>query len=209
MQQKNTMTGVGQRPASVNHPAGECYKLSVDSDPVELLRRVGGGDEHALAELYSRFAASVHGFVARRVADRGVAEEVCADVWLGCWRSARSFRGDSRVLTWLLGIASRQVHMHTRRKRHPTVPLDSVADTTADQGPSPDDVAVSRAGSQAVVDAIGRLPDDVYEVVVLAWLYDLPYGEISDVVGVPVGTVKSRVSRARRLLREEIGEHHD
>ncbi|RLP07707.1 RNA polymerase sigma factor [Propionibacterium australiense] len=181
----------------------------MDSDPVELLRRVGDGDECALAELYARFAASVHGFVSRRVPDRGVVEEVCADVWLGCWRSARSFRGDSRVLTWLLGIASRQVYVHTRRKRRPTVPLDSVDGTPADAHPGPADVAVSRAGSEALVNAMEHLPEDLYEVIVLAWLHDLPYGEISDVVGIPVGTVKSRVSRARRLLREEIGGPHE
>lgn len=183
-------------------------QVCVDSDSAELLRRVGEGDERALAELYERFAASVYGFVSRRVSDRDVAEEVCADVWLGCWRSARSFRGDSRVLTWLLGIATRQVHTHTRRKRLPAVSLDSVGDTLVDTGPDPADAAISQAGSEEITNAMERLPEDLYEVIVLAWLHNLPYGEISEVVGVPVGTVKSRVSRARRLLREEIGERH-
>lgn len=72
-----------------------------------LLVRIGEQDERALAELYERYSTVVFSFIVARTPDRGVAEEICADVWLGCWRSARAFRSDSRVLTWLLGIAKR------------------------------------------------------------------------------------------------------
>ena len=71
------------------------------------LARVARGDEAALEELYRAFAPAVLAFALARVGSREVAEEVAADTWLGCWRSAAAFRGDSRVLTWLLGIAQR------------------------------------------------------------------------------------------------------
>src|SRR5690625_6711781 len=62
-----------------------------------LLALVGEGDERALGHLYARYASVVFAFVLARVSDRGVAEEVSADVWLGCWRSARAFRRDAKV----------------------------------------------------------------------------------------------------------------
>lgn len=181
--------------------------MSCSSDTgteAQLLRRVASGDERALAELYDRYASAVFGFVFARVSARGVAEEVHADVWLGCWRSAPAFRGDSRVLTWLLGIAKRQVYVHTRRKPLPQTALDDEAwELPADHGDLAELVASADAARVLLV-ALDGLSPELVEVVRLAWVYELPYDEIASLVGVPVGTVKSRVSRSRRLLRDEL-----
>ena len=95
--------------------------------------------------------------------------------------------------------------MHTRRKRLPQVPLD---EEQANELPSdelgPAELVLAADQAAAVLDALDALPESLAEVVRLAWLHELPYEEIADVVGVPVGTVKSRVSRARRQLREEL-----
>ena len=160
----------------------------------ELLEAVGGGDERAFAELHRRYAAVVFSFVLARTADRGAAEEVSADVWLGCGRSARAFRGDSQVLTWLLGIAKRQIWTHARRRRIPTAPLDEEIENLADDADDP-------AG---LVAALRSLPEDLAEVVDLAWLHELPYAQIASTLGIPAGTVKSRVSRARRILKDAL-----
>lgn len=158
-----------------------------------------------MAELYSRYAPVVFSFVKARTSDVGVAEEVSADVWLGCWRSARAFRGDSRVLTWLLGIAKRQIWTHTRGKRLPTVPLDENAESIPSTADDPADLVSSAVAVEELVVALGSLPPELAEVVRLAWLHELPYDEIGSVVAIPVGTVKSRVSRARRMMREALG----
>ena len=113
----------------------------------ELLEAVGGGDERAFAELHRRYAAVVFSFVLARTADRGAAEEVSADVWLGCWRSARAFRGDSQVLTWLLGIAKRQIWTHARRRRIPTAPLDEEIENLADDADDPAGLVAPRSAS--------------------------------------------------------------
>ena len=167
-----------------------------------LLAAVGQGDERALAELHRRYAATVFAFVTTRVTDRGTAEEVSADVWLGCWRSARAFRGDSRVLTWLLGIAKRQAWSRGRRRVLPAVPLDTQVEGLVDDTVGPDDQVLETAGVEELLEALRSLPPDLVEVVSLAWLHELPYSEIAQALGVPVGTVKSRVSRARRLLKD-------
>lgn len=179
-----------------------CADTATDRD---LLSRVGEGDERALAELYSRYAPVVLSFVNARTFDHGVAEEVSADVWLGCWRSARAFRGDSQVLTWLLGIAKRQIWTHTRGKRLHTVPLDEIAEPIPSEADDPADLVGSAVAVEDLVVTLNSLPSDLAEVVRLAWVHELPYDEIASVVGIPIGTVKSRVSRARRMMREALG----
>lgn len=218
---------------------GADLRSDEDATARGLLARVARGDEGALEALYARYARPVLAFVTARCPDRGLAEEVAADVWLGCWRSARAFRGDSRVLTWLLGIARRQLYVHVRGARMVVEPLgDGVEELTAgfvagdgaagglpDEGlglgagagldglgsaPGPGELGnpelllLEATGVEELRAALGDLPADLREVVTMAWLHELPYEEISQVVGVPVGTVKSRVFRARRLLRERL-----
>lgn len=173
-----------------------------------LLVRVGAGDERALSELYTRYSSVVFSFVLARTSDRENAEEIAADVWLGCWRSARAFRRDSRVLTWLLGIAKRQVYTHTRRKRLPQVPLEETANAIPADDSDPADLVVSADDTRTIVTALKTLPTPLAEVVHLAWVHELPYREIAALMGIPPGTVKSRVSRARGLLLEELRRNH-
>jgi RNA polymerase sigma factor (sigma-70 family) len=180
---------------------------SVDSEAAAdraLLDRVGRGDERALAALYSRYASVVFSFVLARARDRGVAEEVSADVWLGCWRSACSFRGDSQVLTWLLGIAKRQLWSHGRGRRLILLPLDEDAESIPSEEDGPADLVVSADATESLIEVLDALPPDLSETVTLAWLHELPYDEVAALVGVPAGTVKSRVSRARRKIREAL-----
>lgn len=173
-----------------------------------LVGRVAVGDQRALEALYSQFNIIVLRFVQRRVGDFGLAEEICADVWLGCWRSAAAFRGDSQVLTWLLGIAVRQIYTHLRGKRLTMVHLDTSIDIAGEDNDPANEVA-SSLNFEALVAALEDLPPELYDTVVLAWLQELPYEEVASVTQVPVGTVKSRISRARRLVQERIGDDHE
>lgn len=170
------------------------------------LARVACGDEAALEELYRAFAPAVLAFALARVGGPGSGpEEVAADTWLGCWRSATAFRGDSRVLTWLLGIAKRQAYVRVRRTRLAECPLDEAAEALADGAGDAADSVLEAAGVAEILAALDALPVELAETVRLAWLHELPYAEIAAIADVPVGTVKSRVSRARRLLQETLG----
>ena len=150
----------------------------------ELLEAVGGGDERAFAELHRRYAAVVFSFVLARTADRGAA--------------------DSQVLTWLLGIAKRQIWTHARRRRIPTAPLDEEIENLADDADDPAGLVAAAVSVDELVAALRSLPEDLAEVVDLAWLHELPYAQIASTLGIPAGTVKSRVSRARRILKDAL-----
>lgn len=168
-----------------------------------LLTQVASGDERAFETLYGWYAAAVRAFVRMRVSDAGAAEEICAGVWLGCWRSAKAFRGDAKVLSWLLAIAKRQIYMRVRRVRPSVTALDD-APEMSDGGPGPETSALSEAEVDDLTAMLRRLPDELVETATLAWLHDLPYRQIADLLEVPEGTVKPRISRARRLLRAQL-----
>lgn len=120
------------------------------------LVRIARGDEGALEELHSLYASAVFAFVSARLGDRGAAEEAAVDVWLGCWRSAAAFRGDSRVLTWLLGIAKRQACMRMRRIRPEELPLDEDLTQLADEAGDPSDALHGAGGNRRDHGRLGR-----------------------------------------------------
>lgn len=89
------------------------------------------------------------------------------------------------------------------------MPLDEAEDTIAAAEGDPAQLTVSADETRILLDALNALPADLSEVVRLALVYELPYAEIAALINIPQGTVKSRVSRARRLLREELGKSHE
>jgi RNA polymerase sigma factor (sigma-70 family) len=169
-----------------------------------LLRAVGRGDAEALTTLYRRHADGLFAFLLRLASDRMLAEEILQDTLLAVWRGAGTFQGRSQVRTWLYGIARRQAHNRLRSARVDT-PLDDVVEPVA-AGPGPEDLAVVRAERDRVLAAVDRLSLAHREVVVLTFVAELSHAEIAAVVGVPVGTVKSRLHHARSALVRALAE---
>jgi RNA polymerase sigma factor (sigma-70 family) len=164
-----------------------------------LLAGVAGGDGQALTELYERYAGPLFGFLVRLAGDRTVAEEILQDTLLAVWRSAATYRGHSSVRTWLFGVARRQAHNRLRTWRPPTADLDEAGDPP-EPGPGPEEQALAAADAAEVTAALDRLAAHHREVLVLAFVADLPQAEIAAVLGVPVGTVKSRLHHAKAAL---------
>lgn len=173
-----------------------------------LIARIRERDSGALRALFHRYQGRVFHFVLRRLGDPGLAEEVVADVFFEVWRSVDHFAGASRPSTWIFGIAHfKATGAHrdrTRLKRAAVVPtnvefLHGVADDT-----DADARLAAREDLGRVRQVLESLPDDQREVLELAVLEGLPYEEIADRLGVPEGTVKTRVSRARTRLRRGV-----
>jgi RNA polymerase sigma factor (sigma-70 family) len=170
-----------------------------------LLRRVGRGDADALAALYRRHADGLFWFLLRMAGDRGVAEEILQDTLLAVWRGAGGFAGRSAVRTWLYGIARRQAHNRLRVGRPVEAELDEVAELATTE-PGPEELALAGLERDRVLAAVGRLSLVHREVVVLMFVVELSQAEIAAVVGVPVGTVKSRLHHARAALVRSLAE---
>lgn len=167
-----------------------------------LLRRIARGDAHSLAELQRWHHACLWGYITRRVEDRQLAEEVEQDVWLAVWQQAGRYRGDSRVSTWLLGVAHNKA-MSALRKRWPE-PIDTVPDLPADPGWQPEAHLDARETRAALAAAMRRLSPLHRATLDLVLGQGLSLDETARVMRCPVGTVKSRLSYARKYLARDL-----
>ena len=196
------MNPLGPLAASAGTVAG------IASDEADLLRRVAGGDEAGLAELYQLHGQVVFAQILSVVGDRALAEEVLQDAMLAVWHQAATFRGESRVRSWVIAIARRQARDRLRRHRFEVVEDKGLADRPSRE-PEPDLVALDRADVADVAAAIQGLGRSHREVLGLALGAELTLAEVAEILEVPIGTVKSRLAAARtalcRALNEERG----
>jgi RNA polymerase sigma-70 factor (ECF subfamily) len=176
-----------------------------------LVVRARGGDLTAFNALVLRFQDGVYGLTLRMLGDPDSAEDATQDAFIRAWQRFETFRGGS-FRAWLFTIAANRARDELRRRgRRPTSSLDEARDDPdradidpVDGGPTAHEVLEQTELRTALEAALRTLPDDWREIVVLADVQGLDYTEVAAVTGIPVGTVKSRLSRARGRLREVI-----
>jgi RNA polymerase sigma factor (sigma-70 family) len=170
------------------------------ADERQVIRRIATGDRDALAELYASYQRTLFNYLLQLTPDYGLAEEILQDTLVAAWKYAHSFEGRSSVQTWLIGIARRQAHNTLRQHRLP------LADETQMEGlvatdPEPEASTLASVARDELSAAFRQLAPLHREVLVLTFVQELSYQETATILEVPVGTVKSRLSNARRALR--------
>lgn len=183
--------------------------MSVTTEPTdpELLERMASGDREALAVIFRRHQGTVYRFSRQMLGSNEAAEDVTQDVFVALARNAGRFNpAVASLSTYLYGIARNLVLQRYKRSRtRIEVNIDAVAseDEAAFATSSDPTDTISRAqATRHLRRAILRLPVHYREVVVLCELNGLSYEEAAAIAGCPVGTVRSRLSRARRMLIE-------
>jgi RNA polymerase sigma factor (sigma-70 family) len=167
-----------------------------------LVVRAQLGERAAVAELVRAWHTPVWTY-ARRMLDAERADDVSQEIWLAVVRGLPRLRTPARFAPWLFTIARRAV---TDRLREEYARAESAEEPEPVTG-DPVEAVVNRA---ELISALSGLPVIEREILVLHYLEDLPVEECAQICGVPSGTVKSRLNRARRLLREHLKEsHHD
>lgn len=174
-------------------------ELPVEDDR-QIVKRIATGDRQALAELYVRYQRPLFHYLLQLTPDYGLAEELLQDTLVAVWKSACSFEERSSVLTWLFGIARRQAHNALRQH---TISLVDVAELEgmAAIEPEPEAFTLANIARDELLAAFKQLALVHREVLVLVLIQDLSYEETATILAVPVGTVKSRLSNARKSLR--------
>jgi RNA polymerase sigma-70 factor (ECF subfamily) len=175
------------------------------NDDVQLLRRIGQGDEDAMAAFYREHGRIVLSQVLLVAGDRVLAEEIVQDTMLAVWRGAGSFRGESSVRSWVIAIARRQTRDRLRGRRLRVVDDTYLADQPS-PGPGPEVMALDRAELAEVKGAIRELATSHREVLGLVFGTGLSLPEVAGVLEIPVGTVKSRLTAARTALSRVLDE---
>jgi RNA polymerase sigma-70 factor (ECF subfamily) len=181
--------------------------LLPDDPDVDLVPAAAGGDADAFEALVRRYQSRIIGLARSYTGNAADAEDLAQEVFVRVYRSLGRFRGESSFRTWLYKVALNVARSHhARRGRQQPVWGDSGADDRRPFDPPADgpDMEVSLVRRDAIERALADLPDDLREAVTLRDVHGLDYREIADATGAPMGTVESRIFRARQRLRRSL-----
>jgi RNA polymerase sigma-70 factor (ECF subfamily) len=205
-----TQNNVNSMPRSHSAPSSDStLLLSVDQ---KLVVRVQKGDKKAFDMLVIKYQAKVASIISRYVKDHHEIADVSQEAFIKAYRALESFRGESAFYTWLYRIAINcaKNYLTTKGRRPPSADID-IADAQYYSGSqrlndnaTPESILSKEQLEKVVHDAIGALPEDLRAALTLREFDGLSYDEISDIMDCPVGTVRSRIFRARDAVDKEI-----
>jgi RNA polymerase sigma-70 factor, ECF subfamily len=192
--------------------AGALSWSDVDGREAALVERCTAGDEEACAELVATHQRMVYSLGLHLLGDRDEALDLSQEVFLRVFRTLSSFRGQSALRTWIYRIVVNQARNRQRwwRRRHRSdqVSLDQHLQQYGDMQSTgdvlPDRLLASKETAERIWQALSRLPFDQRTALILREVDGLRYEEIAFSLGVAVGTVKSRLTRARQALRADL-----
>lgn len=175
--------------------------MSQESPENLLLARVARKDREALAEIYARFQRPLFRYLFHLFGQREAAEDVLQEVMVIVWQKAHTFQRTAPAARWIFGIAHHQAFKALRRGTGATcVELEAALDL-ADEMAVPEADLLRQTTREEIINALASLTPEHREVLELAFFQDFACKEIAELVGIPVGTVKSRLSYARRALK--------
>ena len=185
----------------------------------DLLSRFCRGQTEAFGVLVRRYERELYGYLRRYLGDSGLAEDVFQNTFLQLYLKSGQYEAGRPVRPWLYTIATHQAIDALRRNaRHQVLSLEqkredsgngelrSLLDGLESHGPAPLDNLTAAERKDRVRASVDRLPEFLREVVILAYYQGLKYREIADILGIPVGTVKSRLHAALNKLYEAWSE---
>lgn len=171
-------------------------------DERALIERCRAGDDIAFSELVDRYKNLVYAMVSRMVSDRTQADDLAQDVFLKVHRGLPYFRGDARLSTWIYRIVA-NVCTEARGRRSPEVPLEGGAeDRPRIERGAQDGAFADMELRDRLEKALAQLPDNYRVLVAAHYLDGVQYDALAEALGLPIGTVKTHLYRAKRRLRE-------
>ena len=192
---------------------------SVQFSEEQLVAEAQSGSRAAFQQLVESYESKVFRVAERIARSREDAEEVTQDAFIRAHRGLANFRGDSAFSTWLYQIATNLARNRYwywwRRKRDKSVSFDApmgpdntttLAEVIAAEVETPDDITVTRELVSRIGSGMDRLGNKHREILILRNVKNQSYEEIAAVLGISIGTVKSRIARARESLRSKLGE---
>ena len=169
----------------------------------DLLERVGRRDRGAVEVVYKRYSRSVLGLALSRLGDRGRAEDALQETFAAIWRAAGTYKRErGAAAPWLFAVARNSISDRGRARREP--PAEAPDEPSTEAGP--DEKAELSWLSWRVHSALDTLPDNERQLIELAYWSGLSQSEIANLVGIPLGTVKTRTRSALARLADELEE---
>ena len=176
----------------------------------ELMKRFQNGDENAYVELVNRYRDKILNFIFNYIGDFEISEDIVQDTMIKLYQKKHYYKEIAKFSTWLYTIAKNLANTELRKKkRRKTTILSHISkdskpyDIPSDQ-PGTHQEIESEVTSKIIRNAIDQLTDKFRIVILLRDIQELSYEDISSIVGVPIGTIKSRINRARLQLQIEL-----
>ena len=203
-------------PRACRGSAGAGSSMSTTDPDALLVDRVKRGDMHAFEMLVVKYQRRIQRLVARMVRDPEQVEDIAQETFIRAYRALPQFRGESAFYTWLYRIAVNTAKKTLMdMKRDPVVTESALAsrgdsnetsslENELSTGETPEAVLASREIAQVVNAAIEALPEDLRQAIVLREIEGLAYEEIASVMNCPIGTVRSRIFRAREAIAQRL-----
>jgi RNA polymerase sigma-70 factor (ECF subfamily) len=181
------------------------FVAAQESSDRDLLDKIAGGDRLAMRTLYGRHNVRVYRFVLRLVGDESKAEDIVSEVFFDVWRQAARFEGRSQVSTWMLAIARYKAITALRQRREEALDED-FAETIADPADDAETTLAKRDMSVRLQRCLQQLSADHREIIDLVYYHEKSVEEAAEIVGVPCGTVKTRMFYARKRIAELLAQ---
>ena len=179
----------------------------------QLVARVQRGDQQAFGLLVSKYQRKLLRLLSRFIRDPAEVEDVAQETFIKAYRALPAFRGDSAFYTWLyrIGVNTAKNYLVSQGRRAPTTTeYDAEEAETFDEGEqlrdnnTPERLLQSKQGGETVNAAMDALPEELRTAIMLREIEGLSYEEIADVMNCPIGTVRSRIFRAREAISEKL-----
>ncbi len=190
----------------------ECERMSEAQVDQLLVERVQKGEKHAFDLLISKYQHRIISLVGRYVHDHAEAQDVAQEAFIKAYRALRNFRGDSAFYTWLYRIAINTAKnwLVAQKRRPPSSDIDAVdaeqydMDSRLKDKATPENELLREEIKKTVYDTIALLPEDLRTAIVLREMEGMSYEEIAVTMECPIGTVRSRIFRAREAIDEKL-----
>ncbi len=187
-------------------------RMSEDTPDIVLVRRTQQGDQAAFGLLVVKYQHRLAKLVSRYIYDSAEVEDVCQEALIKAYRAIGNFRGESAFYTWLYRIAvnTAKNYLISQGRRPPKTDIDVEDAVQIEAGAAmretgtPEANALTRELAEAVTRAVEQLPEDLKVAITLREIEGLSYDEIAEVMGCPIGTVRSRIFRARDAIDREL-----
>jgi len=164
----------------------------------ELVLRIKNGDEHAFEQLYESYKGPIANLLYRLCFDRERVDDLMQEIFVRVWRGCQTFRGASKVSTFIFRIAYNHWISESRKPRGRTIDVRGI------EGKDPSDVALGDERTRQVQEAIKQLPENDRVILVMSEYNGMTYEEIGEILGLPIGTIKSRMFYALQHLRDRL-----
>jgi RNA polymerase sigma-70 factor (ECF subfamily) len=178
----------------------------------ELIQSALGGDQNSYRELMNRHKSAIYHIILKIVRDGEIAADLVQETFMKAFTSLAGYRSEYRFSTWLYRIGANCAIDHLRKQRIKTLSLHAASDVREGQSEydipddthNPEQDLVNRERKISINDAIDALPDKYQIVIKYRHRDNKSYEEIADALGIPIGTVKARIFRARELLKKKL-----